>query len=65
MPRLDNWKLIYSLSDNIANIPSMAFLEGNVFNDERFQDGTWIRTSAVVELEQGRARTMHTTYILE
>lgn len=65
MPRLDNWKLIYSLHNVITNVPSMAFLEGNVFDDERFQDGTWIRTSAVIELEQGRAKTMNTTYILE
>lgn len=65
MPRLNNWKLIYSLPDVNYNEPSIAFLEGYVFNDERFQDGTWIRTSAVMELEQGRARTMNTTYILE
>jgi hypothetical protein len=54
MPRLENWYIIG------------RSLIGQVYNDERFADGTEIQTSRIIKLdsEAGIAQTRNTTYEL-
>ena len=60
MPILKNWRTAKYYSDL-----SEFCLVGEIYNDTRFEDGTEIRTSEVLELKNGYARTRNTTYILE
>lgn len=61
MPILKEWKLISSFPyEN-----NLKFLQGKVYNDTRFADGTEIRTSILLEVDDGVAQTQNTMYILE
>jgi hypothetical protein len=63
MPILRNYELFSRYSRTFQK--EMDYLVGNVYNDVRFPDGTEIRTSAVLEITDGYAKTNHTEYILE
>lgn len=56
MPRLENWEIFYD--------DSKPRLSGNVFNDDRFFDGTSIFTSQLIELTDKYAKTKNTLYEL-
>ncbi len=63
MPILRNWKVLKYYSQ--VHQKEMTYLTGRVYNDTRFLDGSEIRTSAVLEMTDGYARTRNTEYILE
>jgi len=63
MPRLKNWKVHDGYSS--VHLEKVSYLTGQVFNDTRFPDGTEIRTSIVLEIDDGIAQTENTIYILE
>ncbi len=55
-PRIEKWRLV----------GPVFHLLGVGFDDVRFEDGTFIRTSALeyIDFEKGEARTKNTTYLL-
>lgn len=59
--RLENWSLEESPID-----PERRVLWGNVYGHPRFEDGTLVRTSRVVEanVEERWAKTLNTDYTL-
>lgn len=63
MPILRNWKVLKYYSQ--VHGKEMYYLTGRVYNDSRFPNGSEIRTSAVLEIDDGVAQTLNTTYILE
>lgn len=57
-PRLENWGIFDSYGGSI--------LAGEVYNDSRFKDGSYIKTSHLVEINEDYtiAQTNNTTYTL-
>jgi hypothetical protein len=59
---LRQWELTRSPTGNMI-------LRGRIYNDatKRFEDGEMIRTSALkyLDVEEGIAKTLNTTYILD
>jgi len=66
MPRLENWSVIsYDDSPYLAPELRITTLQGEIYNDEnnRFEDGTFISTSRLLELnlEEGYGLTLSGT----
>lgn len=51
-PRLDPWH------------PCGLRIHGCIYDDPRFPDGTWVRTSVVISQGAGWAQTKNTFYVL-
>jgi hypothetical protein len=66
MPRLENWSVV-SL-DNPFKAPELrtSKLEGNIYDDSRFADGTPVTTSTICEMDASKnyAKTRNTEYQL-
>ena len=58
MPRLENW--------TVADFDGGRVLRGDIYNDGRFEDGTYIITSQILNLDVRKmtARTLNSLYIL-
>lgn len=63
MPILRNWKVLKYYST--VHEKEIFYLTGQIFNDTRFPNGSEIRTSTLLEIDDGIAQTQNTTYILE
>ncbi len=67
MPRLENWSLHFT-DDNEFLAPELRqqVLSGNVFDDDRFPNGSGITTGHVVamDLDNRTAETARTKYVL-
>jgi len=67
MPRLENWSIGYGDSNGFT-APELVqkTLHGMIYDDQRFLDGTNIRTSDIqfLDLENNIATTRNTTYKL-
>ena len=63
MPILREWNVFYRYSNGFNK--EMPHLEGKIYNDTRFLDGSEVVTSTVLELKEGYAKTRNTEYILE
>ena len=58
MPKLENWAVITKdVSPYLAPELRKPCLTGNIFDDDRFVDGTIITTSAITDIDQRKIRT--------
>jgi hypothetical protein len=57
--KLENWYKLDSFSDN-----GEVYMFGNVYDDKRFTDGTFIMTSAIVSVKRKKLITKRTEYKL-
>lgn len=54
----------YTIQFDMYNKPVYAF--GQVFNNPKFKDGSWVRTSKIKEyIPNEKIITLNSTYILE
>ena len=61
MPRLENWYVRHSDTHG-----SPMILVAQIYNSDKFKDGTWVITSHVVEIDwdAGTVQTLNTLYEL-
>jgi len=65
LPRLEEWS-VFSKNSYQAPEAQKRYLQGNIYNDDRFEDGTIVQTSSIQELnlKENYAITRNTEYIL-
>ena len=68
IPRLENWSIIGDFDPYKAPELQYKMLQGEIYDDEkkRFNDGRYVRTSQLIELniKNNYAQTKNTKYIL-
>lgn len=68
MPRLENWCIVVDPNFTPYTAPELIKkrLSGNIHNDNRFNDGEYVTTSSIqdIDLVNKFARTKNTTYEL-
>ena len=67
MPRLENWMIIIQdIKPYQSPELARAYMIGEIYNDNRFEDGKTIRTSTLVEfdIKNNTAETENTIYTL-
>jgi hypothetical protein len=67
MPRLENWSIIEDSSNPyLAPECRKKRLQGNIYGDARFEDGTSVTTSSLqsIDIDKKIAQTKNTVYQL-
>jgi len=67
MPRIENWSTyLYPNNEYLAPELRPMILQGNIYEDSRFDDGSFIHTSRLIEIDIKNkfAKTSRTEYIL-
>lgn len=67
MPTIENWST-YQDNTNEYLAPELrpVILQGNIYHDSRFNDGSFISTSRLIKIDikNNFAKTNHTEYVL-
>jgi hypothetical protein len=64
MARLEKWKLMEKTMGEGDLFPTWMFLQGELYEDDKVEDGTVICTSALAVFDPPRAVTQDCTYEL-
>lgn len=63
---IENWSMFTDDTPFLAPELRKMYLQGNVYNHENFEDGQFVYTSSIqdIDLENGRVNTRNTIYQL-